>query len=225
MESVTVRNRRKNMDDMPEDKRRSKGEATRMALLEAALVLFGERGFEGTSTRDIAGLAGCNQGLISFHFGGKEGLYDAARTVIFDNLGSIVRPMTHRLEEALSAETDAATLCGILQAEITSILTSFIRKQHHQSWFLLLRRSLHVGDEKTRELHSALFLPLLDVIGRILAKAGPAEDSALKAFLLVDMAFSILRDYPMFAAIFPARDAEADARDLVGMLFRGILSR
>ena len=45
------------MDDMPEDKRRSKGEATRMALLEAALVLFGERGFEGTSTRDIAGLA------------------------------------------------------------------------------------------------------------------------------------------------------------------------
>lgn len=213
------------MDDMPEDKRRSKGEATRMALLEAALVLFGERGFEGTSTRDIAGLAGCNQGLISFHFGGKEGLYDAARTVIFDNLGSIVRPMTHRLEEALSAETDAATLCGILQAEITSILTSFIRKQHHQSWFLLLRRSLHVGDEKTRELHSALFLPLLDVIGRILAKADPAEDSALKAFLLVDMAFSILRDYPMFAAISPARDAEADARDLVGMLFRGILSR
>ena len=33
MGSVTVRNRRKNMDDMPEDKRRSKGEATRMALL------------------------------------------------------------------------------------------------------------------------------------------------------------------------------------------------
>lgn len=60
------------MDDMLEDKRRSKGEATRMALLEAALVLFGERGFEGTSTRDIAGLAGCNQGLISFHFGGKR---------------------------------------------------------------------------------------------------------------------------------------------------------
>ena len=50
------------MDDMLEDKRRSKGEATRMALLEAALVLFGERGFEGTSTRDIAGLAGCNRG-------------------------------------------------------------------------------------------------------------------------------------------------------------------
>ena len=65
------------MDDMLEDKRRSKGEATRMALLEAALVLFGERGFEGTSTRDIAGLAGCNQGLISFHFGGKEGLFGA----------------------------------------------------------------------------------------------------------------------------------------------------
>ena len=122
------------MDDMLEDKRRSKGEATRMALLEAALVLFGERGFEGTSTRDIAGLAGCNQGLISFHFGGKEGLYDAARTVIFENLGSIVRPMTRRLEEALAAETDAAALCGMLQTEITAILTTFIRKQHHQSW-------------------------------------------------------------------------------------------
>ena len=56
--------------------------------------------------------------------GGKEGLYDAARTVIFENLGSIVRPMTRRLEEALAAETDAAALCGMLQAEITAILTA-----------------------------------------------------------------------------------------------------
>ena len=36
----------------------------------------------------------------------------------------------------------------MLQAEITAILTAFIRKQHHQSWFLLLRRSLQALAER-----------------------------------------------------------------------------
>jgi len=51
-----------------------KGDATRERLLEAALFLFGERGFEGASVRDIAAEAGVSQGLIRFHFGSKEGL-------------------------------------------------------------------------------------------------------------------------------------------------------
>lgn len=48
---------------------------TRAALLEAALVCFGERGFDGASIRMIADKAGKPISLISHHFGGKEGLY------------------------------------------------------------------------------------------------------------------------------------------------------
>lgn len=57
-------------------------EATRRALIDAAVKVFGEKGYEAASVRVITGLARVNQGAITYHFGGKEGLYrDVLRTV------------------------------------------------------------------------------------------------------------------------------------------------
>lgn len=46
-------------------------------LLDAAAPLFADRGFDGTSTREIAKRAKCNVAMIAYHFGNKEGLYRA----------------------------------------------------------------------------------------------------------------------------------------------------
>jgi AcrR family transcriptional regulator len=46
-------------------------------LLEAAIDLFGQRGFDGVSTREIASRAGVNISGIAYQFGGKSGLYRA----------------------------------------------------------------------------------------------------------------------------------------------------
>ena len=48
----------------------SSADLTRLALIRAALTLFGSKGFDGTSTRDIAALANANIGSIAYHFGG-----------------------------------------------------------------------------------------------------------------------------------------------------------
>src|SRR5271168_3987432 len=48
---------------------------TRDAIIRAAVVLFAEKGFEGTSVRDIATKARVNQAAINYHFKGKNGLY------------------------------------------------------------------------------------------------------------------------------------------------------
>jgi AcrR family transcriptional regulator len=56
---------------------------TRTALLDAALICFGEHGFDGTSIRMVADRAGRPFSLISHHFGGKEGLYLEAFKLIF----------------------------------------------------------------------------------------------------------------------------------------------
>jgi TetR/AcrR family transcriptional regulator len=50
---------------------------TRAALLDAALVEFSAHGRAGARTSAIADRAGVNKQLISHHFGGKDGLYDA----------------------------------------------------------------------------------------------------------------------------------------------------
>jgi TetR/AcrR family transcriptional regulator len=52
-------------------------ERTRSAILDAALVEFGEHGFAGARTGAIARRAGVNAQLISYYFDGKEGLYRA----------------------------------------------------------------------------------------------------------------------------------------------------
>ncbi len=45
--------------------------------MRAGTELFAARGFDGVTTDDIAAKAGVNKALISYHFRGKRGLYDA----------------------------------------------------------------------------------------------------------------------------------------------------
>lgn len=46
-------------------------------IIETAEQLFSERGFDGTSVRDIADEAGVNVAMISYYFGSKEKLMEA----------------------------------------------------------------------------------------------------------------------------------------------------
>lgn len=48
---------------------------TREKLLIAARKLFSVKGFAGTTVKELADHAGVNVSLVSYHFGGKEGLY------------------------------------------------------------------------------------------------------------------------------------------------------
>lgn len=52
----------------------SGAEVTRVTLVETAIRLFGEKGYDAVSTREIADLAAANIGSIAYHFGGKPGL-------------------------------------------------------------------------------------------------------------------------------------------------------
>lgn len=51
---------------------------TRHRLLEAAILIFAEKGYDGAGIREIAQRAKANSALVTYHFGGKEGLYREA---------------------------------------------------------------------------------------------------------------------------------------------------
>jgi AcrR family transcriptional regulator len=55
---------------------------THERIVSAAIALFGERGFEAASTREIANRGGVLAPLINYHFKSKEGLYRACATEI-----------------------------------------------------------------------------------------------------------------------------------------------
>jgi len=57
---------------------------SRARLIEAAIHCFSEKGFDATGIREIAQRAQANSALVQYHFGGKEGLYTAALTFLFE---------------------------------------------------------------------------------------------------------------------------------------------
>jgi AcrR family transcriptional regulator len=93
--------------------------ATKQALLSAAQSLFGERGFEATTIRDIGDRAGVDPALIARYFGSKADLYIAAVVAEtqsdqteFESLADVA--------DALIARTDRHGLGPVTQALIRS---------------------------------------------------------------------------------------------------------
>ncbi|MFC4909137.1 TetR/AcrR family transcriptional regulator [Actinomadura gamaensis] len=54
------------------------GDATRRRLVDAAVALFTEHGFAGTSTTAVVRAAGVTRGALYHHFADKESLFEAA---------------------------------------------------------------------------------------------------------------------------------------------------
>ena len=74
------------------------------SLLAAAARLFASRGYEATTTREIAAKAGCAEGLISRYFKGKAGLLHAligAHVVSRHTSRDVPMPMTRDFEEEI----------------------------------------------------------------------------------------------------------------------------
>jgi TetR/AcrR family transcriptional regulator len=68
--------RRPRRSPAPAERQRD-AERTRRALLDAALVEFSRKGRAGARVSEIAMRAGVDKQLISYYFGGKDGLYRA----------------------------------------------------------------------------------------------------------------------------------------------------
>lgn len=58
-------------------------EATQASILQAALDIFSEKGFDGASTREIAAHADVHHALIKYHFNSKDELWRAAVSFLF----------------------------------------------------------------------------------------------------------------------------------------------
>ncbi|MDO9415743.1 TetR/AcrR family transcriptional regulator [Pararhizobium sp.] len=60
---------------LEKQKKQTKAERTREAILSAARILFAERGYDGATVRDIAARAGIDPAMVIRYFGGKDMLF------------------------------------------------------------------------------------------------------------------------------------------------------
>jgi AcrR family transcriptional regulator len=74
---------------------------TREKILQAALGLFAEKGFDGASLREITAEADVNLAAVNYHFGSKEAL-------IAELFSYLVEPANHERIQRLDALEEAA---------------------------------------------------------------------------------------------------------------------
>jgi AcrR family transcriptional regulator len=82
-----------------ERRRQQRAVDTRERILEAAFSEFAERGYEGTSTRTVATMAGVQHPLVTYHFKSKEGLWRAV-------VGAVRANFSDRFNAHLSSMRD-----------------------------------------------------------------------------------------------------------------------
>ncbi len=89
--------------------------ATQTRLIEVAIEHFGQGGFSAVGTRAIAQAAGVPMSAITYHFGGKDGLYLACAR-------HIAAEITLRIEPILAATGAADTDSGDVRGARASLL-------------------------------------------------------------------------------------------------------
>ncbi|MCO6009294.1 TetR family transcriptional regulator [Actinoallomurus purpureus] len=89
----------------PEDRGKA-AEQTRERILDAAVAEFGAKGYAGARTAGIAARAGVNQQLISYYFGGKQGLLEELRRR-WQRVESSIAAPDASFEESIAAYLDA----------------------------------------------------------------------------------------------------------------------
>src|SRR4051812_3876489 len=113
----------------------------RLQIAQTAMRLFSERGFRGTTTKEIAHAAGVSEAIIFRHFATKEDLYSAIIDLkSCDGFAAGLaasaearRDNCPRVAEAMSARDDRAVFEGIALAMM----------EHHQSDHEMLRLLLY----------------------------------------------------------------------------------
>src|ERR1035438_9446251 len=76
-----------------------RSERTRQRLIEVAVEVFSDLGFEGASTRTIVERAQANLVSIPYYFGSKLGLYHAAAEYIGSNIVERLSPVHDRARQ------------------------------------------------------------------------------------------------------------------------------
>ena len=113
------------------------------AIIDAARTVFVEKGFDRTTTREVAEAAGVSEALLFKHFPSKEALYSAIRMSCFREEGSKV------IERLKSLEPSTSTLVFLVQ-DIASHVLGAQPEGGKRSFLRLVLRSLMDGGEFAR---------------------------------------------------------------------------
>jgi len=193
----------------------SRGEVTRQKIVDAAVRVFGDKGFDAASTREIAREAGLEQGLLTYHFKSKDALWRASAEAVFANL-------TGEISEHLAGRS------GVADDETArTLLRLYVRTMAaHPEFFRFIVDQGHRFDARTTWLVDTLVKPRFEMIRRagVFERAGFRDEEVPHAlFGLIGAAtliFAVPANCKRLTGADPRKAATIEAHaDFVADLF------
>ncbi|WEK61867.1 MAG: TetR/AcrR family transcriptional regulator [Candidatus Microbacterium colombiense] len=187
-----------------EEQNRVARERAREVILDAAIETFAERGVSGASIADITRRAGVAQGLVNYHFGGKEQLIVAVIDRWFDALFELPQ-IPGTADQRLGGVIDGAVMAtGYALPLQRAVLAMQQQPMTHRLF------------AEAEERHAARAFVAEESVRDIFRERG-AADPSLEEIMLRSTLEGILVKYAVYGDAFPLEDARLWVRRLYGL--------
>ena len=161
-----------------------------LRIVEAALEQFGSRGFDGASTRNIAKASGVAMSSITYHFGGKQGLFLACADHIADVIGAVLLPLRERITAQPPQSRQEASEWGLLLLE--NFATLMLSPQSATFASFVTREQQH-PTEAFERLYERIMCPMIETSLELLAITRPSlSDRERRALILHIMGMAMV---------------------------------
>jgi AcrR family transcriptional regulator len=199
---------------------RSDGETTRLAILEVAGQVFAERGFADATSKEICARAEVNLAAVNYHFGSREGLYEAV----------LVEAHQHMLKIEVMRSVAESTLAP--QEKLRKILTGIVQQVNgplaHWGAKVVIRELLAPTKHAPVLVHKAIGPKAMLMVGIASELVGlPPTHPSLQRALFFTMApcmAMLMAPREMRHSLFPAlaQDPAEIAEDLLTYVLAGL---
>ncbi len=200
--------------------RNADGQRTRRAILDAALDLFAEKGFFGTSLRDVAAAVGVRESALYNYFPSKDALFDAL-------IATDHEEKTERL--AALAEGSIADGGAALEQMALAMLANFALPRQQQLFRILMSDGIRLAAtgriNLLERMGSSGRGPVHELMRRLI-RAGAVRDADVTTLVVAFVSPLILwRHVRAINADLPmVHDPAAYARQHVDQFLRGAVS-
>ena len=204
----------------------ARGEDTRARVVASALRLFGQHGFDGASTRDIAVDAGVNAPALQYYFDSKEGLYLACVEHMVGRAWFHLDAATTNAEALLARRAAPEALIDAY-CDIQASMADFIfSSQEPFDWLLIVvREQAGLGPDAgfllMYEKFNATLLQLnCRLVGRLLHRPARAKETLVRAITLNGQLLMFLFGHRTVLKALAWERFEADQVELIKRIVR-----
>ncbi len=203
-----------------------RGEETRARIISAAMKLFGEKGYEGASTRDIAAAAGVNAPALQYYFDSKEGVFRACVEFIAESAWDSLSDVVEEAERLIAGGAEDDALIDVY-CDIQMRAAEFKFKAANQDdWRLFIARQQagldpDIGYQAVfRRISQRSFAVAAGIIGRLTGRPAEDEEVRVRAVALMGQfqVFHVCRR--MTLALLDWDEIDAGRQDMVKRVVR-----